>query len=297
MKLVHWWRLFTLVVSIAVSLSLTGCGGSEQAVEGEEEEAAAEEPQVQKIGQEAPAKKPEPKAQPAPQTGLTNFNANQQQAAPQSQLSQYEKQIEELRTEKTNLSQKVMKLEQDNRSLTTKLSETETLMMAEKIRADRAEEAARNAPAQSAVGQSNVAQSPVAQPISAKEEPKKEIAMAAGSYDDALKAFNARKYDVAAAGFQAIIDAGAKEDIVDNCKYWIGEAQFARSKYSDAMMSFQAVMKYKNSEKKGDAQFMIAQCYEKLGNKVKAKEGYEKVVKDYPMSKNVKRSKERWGKL
>ena len=53
----------------------------------------------------------------------------------------------------------------------------------------------------------------------------------------------------------------------------------------------------KNSEKKADAQFMIAQTYERLGDKIKAKAAYEKVVKDYPMSKNVKRAKARWANL
>ena len=42
---------------------------------------------------------------------------------------------------------------------------------------------------------------------------------------------------------------------------------------------------------------MIAQTYERLGDKIKAKAAYEKVVKDYPMSKNVKRAKARWANL
>jgi TolA-binding protein len=42
---------------------------------------------------------------------------------------------------------------------------------------------------------------------------------------------------------------------------------------------------------------MIAQCYEITGDKAKAKEAYEKVVKDYPTNNNVKKAKERWGRL
>jgi TolA-binding protein len=57
------------------------------------------------------------------------------------------------------------------------------------------------------------------------------------------------------------------------------------------------VFQYKTSEKKGDAQFMLAQCFERTGDKAKAKEAYEKVVKDYPTSDTVKKAKERWGKL
>ena len=287
-KLVNWWRIYTIVLSIAVSISLNGCGGSDQAVEGEEAEepaTPAEDTDGQKIGQDAPAQKPAQQAQPA--TGLTNFNANQTQApAASPQLAQYEKQMEDLRTENTNLKQKVMKLEQDNRSVNSRVTDLETQLASEKARADKAEDAMKTAPA-AAPAPAPVDTTKAAMPA----------AVPASSYEEALKLFNARKYDAAMASFQAMLDGGAKDDIADNCKYWVGESQFAKAKYSDALKSFQAVMKYKNSEKKGDAQFMIAQSYEKLGNKAKAKDGYEKVVKDYPMSKNVKRSKERWAKL
>ena len=42
---------------------------------------------------------------------------------------------------------------------------------------------------------------------------------------------------------------------------------------------------------------MIARSYENLGSKAKAKAAYEKVVKNYPMSKNVKAAKAHWAKL
>ena len=73
--------------------------------------------------------------------------------------------------------------------------------------------------------------------------------------------------------------------------------RFDQKKYKEALPLFQETLKLKNSEKKADAQFMIAQTYERLGDKVKAKAAYEKVVKDYPMSKNVKRAKARWANL
>ena len=57
------------------------------------------------------------------------------------------------------------------------------------------------------------------------------------------------------------------------------------------------MLKYKVSEKKADAQFMIAQCLERTGRKAEAKAAYEKVVKEYPMSDLVKKAKARWAKL
>ena len=87
------------------------------------------------------------------------------------------------------------------------------------------------------------------------------------------------------------------KDLEDNCVYWIGEANFQKRRYNEAIASFEKVMTYASSEKKGHAQYMMAQCYERLGDKEKAKAGYEKVVKEYPMSDIVRKAKEHWGRL
>ena len=131
-------------------------------------------------------------------------------------------------------------------------------------------------------------------PKVAEEEP---ATVSTSTYDAALEAFNSRNYDEAAKGFKAIVDAGSDADVTSRAKYWLGETYFAQKKYKEALPLFQETLKHKNSEKKADAQFMIAQTYERLGDKVKAKAAYEKVVKDYPMSKNVKRAKARWANL
>jgi TolA-binding protein len=111
-----------------------------------------------------------------------------------------------------------------------------------------------------------------------------------------MKAFKARKYDRAAKGFEAI-GRGTNDDLAKRATYWLGETYFAQKKYAEALPLFQETLKFKNSEKKADAQYMIARSYENLGSKAKAKAAYEKVVKNYPMSKNVKVAKARWAKL
>jgi tol-pal system protein YbgF len=224
---------------------------------------------------------------------LTNFigvdtekvvEAPKPAAVAPAQLAQYEKQIEDLRTENTGLKQKTVKLEQENRGINARISEIEAKYAAEKLRADKAEESAKNA---------------VQIPKVVEEKPvaEKSAGGSTSAYDAALKAFNARKYDVAAKGFKAVVDGGSNADVASRAKYWLGESYFAQKKYKEALPLFQETLKLKNSEKKADAQFMIAQTYERLGDKVKAKAAYEKVVKDYPMSKNVKRAKARWANL
>jgi tol-pal system protein YbgF len=223
---------------------------------------------------------------------LTNFigvdtekvvEAPKPAAVAPAQLAQYEKQIDDLRTENTGLKQKNAKLEQENRGINARISEVEAKYSAEKLRADKAEEVVKSA-----------AQAPKV----TEEKPMEQSASSSqSSYDAALKAFNARKYDAAAKGFKSVIENGSSADVTSRAKYWLGESYFAQKKYKDALPLFQETLKHKNSEKKADAQFMIAQTYERLGDKAKAKAAYEKVVKDYPMSKNVKRAKARWANL
>jgi TolA-binding protein len=275
--------LFVFVSLIA--FLLVGCGGSE--------ESTMESPKSQEAAKPTAAVEQPKEAKPMDQA-LTSFvgaDTEKVVEAPAKPavvatvpLSQYEKQIEDLRTENTGLKQKIAKLEQENRGTNARVSEIEAKYAAEKIRADRAEELAKNA-----------VQAPKV--VEVTPAPEKAAPVSASSYDDALKAFNSRKYETAAKGFKAVIDGGSNADITSRAKYWLGESFFAQKKYNDALPLFHEAVKAKNSEKKADAQFMIAQTYDRLGSKVKAKAAYEKVVKDYPMSKNVKRAKARWAQL
>jgi tol-pal system protein YbgF len=263
----HMWFIY---VSIAAFL-LIGCGGSEETAKEESNPPGTVDQQKE--------------AKPMDQA-LTNFigtdtekvvEAPKPDTIPSAQLLQYEKHIEDLRAENTGLKQKIVKLEQENRDINTRVNDTDAKIAAEKLRADKAEATAKN-----------TGQSPTDENL---------IAVSASTYDDALRSFRSHEYASAAKGFKAIIDGGSGAELTGRAKYWLGETYFAQKKYNQALPLFQESLKQKNSEKKADAQFMIAQSYDRLGSKAKAKAAYEKVVKNYPMSKNVKRAKARWAKL
>lgn len=263
----HTWFIY---VSIAAFL-LIGCGGSEETAKEESNPPGTVDQQKE--------------AKPMDQA-LTNFigtdtekvvEAPKPDTIPSAQLLQYEKHIEDLRAENTGLKQKIVKLEQENRDINTRVNDTDAKIAAEKLRADKAEATAKN-----------TGQSPTDENL---------IAVSASTYDDALRSFRSHEYASAAKGFKAIIDGGSGAELTGRAKYWLGETYFAQRKYNQALPLFQESLKQKNSEKKADAQFMIAQSYDRLGSKAKAKAAYEKVVKNYPMSKNVKRAKARWAKL
>lgn len=281
-------NLFVLRNAVFVSLVLaffafSGCGGSEEATQQEgtsqKSDSTEAKPYDQALTNFVGEKQPD-----STQKAETKPVQTQAQIAP---FDDAQKQMEMLKADNTDLRQKNLKLEDDVQKLTARLNDSEAKYAAEKERADSAEEVAKSAAAQP--------MAEVKKSESMETAMKSEIPMA--EYEEALGAFKSKKYADAAASFQKMLDEKVPDEIADNCHYWIGESKFAQKKYKEASQEFEEVLKFKRSEKKGDAQFMIAQCYERTGNKAKAKEAFEKVVKDYPMSSNVKKAKERWARL
>jgi TolA-binding protein len=288
---------------LAGALMLGACGSSEQTAasddEGFEDTTMAEQPQEQ-AAQEQP-KQEEAKDESSDQQALTSFigaapkKEAQEVKQPEPQPVQVEpappinqpNPLDDLRTENTGLKQQIVKLEQDNRSLNARISDAEAKYMAEKDRADKAEEAAKVA-AQSAAISARGAE------VTMAPAPTGD-AMAA--YEDALKTFQGKSYDDTISKLQAMVDGGVPDDLADNCQYWLGEANFGKKNYEEAIKHFEQVLQFKKSEKMADAHYMIAQSYDRLGNKAKAKEEYETVVKDFPTSRLVAKAKDRWARL
>ncbi len=132
-----------------------------------------------------------------------------------------------------------------------------------------------------------------------KPQPKPQVKVTASrdAYAQGLQLFRSRQYQDAANQFQGMLDGGAAIDMQDNCHYWLGECAYAMKNYQDAINEFDQVFTFKLSEKKDDAQMMIANSYLAMGSKSKAKEEYQKLIEKYPASPYVKRAKEKLSTL
>lgn len=183
------------------------------------------------------------------------------------QQQEDQRRLKELTTENSSLKQQLSRQESENSGLQTRVGELEKNL----VDATRAVEPAKPEPM------------PATNPMSA--------------YGTGLQAFNEKRYDDALGIFQDLVKNGVEESLADNCHYWIGESLFGKHAYSEAITHFESVLQYKVTEKKGDSYYMIGRCHEMQGDKTKAKEMYEKVVKDYPTNDLVKKAKNRWEKL
>jgi TolA-binding protein len=180
-----------------------------------------------------------------------------------------QKEVTDLRNQNESLQQQVAKCEVEKRTVTARVAELETELSEWKEKKVEPEKVA-------------------AQP--SLENPKE-------SYANALRLFNERKYDEAAQLIGEIQKSDIHPTLLDNCEYWLGECAYGSHRYADAIEHFKKVFTFQVSEKKDDAQIMIGNSYKAIGNSAKAAEAYETLLKKFPASPFVKRTKEKLVKL
>lgn len=104
-------------------------------------------------------------------------------------------------------------------------------------------------------------------------------------YNGARASFEARNYQTAIQQFEALLASSSTHSLADNAQYWIGESHFALRQYDAAIIDFEKVLTFPNSNKKADAQFKLGFCYLLKKQKTKAIEEFERLKTDYPNSK------------
>ena len=261
-------RIF-LVISL-LSIGYIGCGGSE--------EAAAEDEMVTDTGiaEETPQDQPqETTEQPAQEQAAKEQPAQEQpaQAQPTQEgptKEQLQADLDAIKSENMQLKDENSALQKNNKEFSTKISDLE----------------AANAALASSPKRSEPMKVQKHQMMPGKSSPEEIRA-----YESAIAVAKKRNYHEAMSELQTLLNSGIKDDYADNCHYWMGECNFQMKDFSQAIQHFQLVQGYKFSEKRDDAQIMIAQSYERLGDKEKARSEYQKLLDMYPTSEYAKRAR------
>ncbi len=108
-------------------------------------------------------------------------------------------------------------------------------------------------------------------------------------YNEGRAAFESRNYHEAIQLFESLLASSTNNSLADNAQYWIGESQYALKQYDAAILSFEKVFTFTNSNKKDDSQFKLGMCYLRKGDKQKAQEEFERLRTDYPNSEYISR--------
>lgn len=177
-------------------------------------------------------------------------------------VEELQQELDALKSENLQMQDRLSQTSNENKSLSTKVSDLEAALAAAK--------SARKEPSSKVI--SRTASAGKSSPAQIQK------------YTDAVNTTKQRNYSEAIHQFESLLNSGIKDDYADNCYYWIGESYFQLKKYKEAIDHFKQVANYKFSEKKDDAQFMIARSYERLGQREKANDEYRKLVELYPAS-------------
>jgi len=106
-------------------------------------------------------------------------------------------------------------------------------------------------------------------------------------YQEALQTYRSRQYRAAIQKFEGLLKQNAKHSLSDNAQYWIGESYYGLGNYQKAIMSFEKVFTFSNSNKDDAAQLKLGLCYMKLNDQAKAREELQKLINNYPSSESV----------
>jgi TolA-binding protein len=118
-----------------------------------------------------------------------------------------------------------------------------------------------------------------------------------GTYGSVYQMFLDKNYQGSLEGFQNLLANEANHPLADNAQYWIGECYFALKNYSQAVLEFEKVFTFANSNKLEDAQFKIGYCYHQLKDKVNGKAELQRFTDKYPNSRNIERAKKMMNEL
>jgi tol-pal system protein YbgF len=109
-------------------------------------------------------------------------------------------------------------------------------------------------------------------------------------YDRARALYESRHYKEAVQEFEALLSTDSNHKLADNCQYWIGECYYGMRAYNQAIIEFEKVFTFADSDKNDDAQLKLGLCYTRTGNVGKAKLEFQKLLDNYPDSEFVSRA-------
>jgi tol-pal system protein YbgF len=107
------------------------------------------------------------------------------------------------------------------------------------------------------------------------------------SYNDAVTDLQTHKTELAYSEFQQYLTYYPNTELAANAQYYIGEIEYNRGRYTDAVKSFDAVLEhYPTNPKTSDAHLMKAYALMKANQKNRAVQEFRILVAKYPNSDN-----------
>jgi len=111
-------------------------------------------------------------------------------------------------------------------------------------------------------------------------------------YKVAHQMYTRGNYSKSLEKFNFLLENNISNDLADNCQFWIGQIYFSNKEYKKAIIEFEKVLKYKDSNKKSESIYKIGLSEIKLNDNINAKKMFQIIIDDYPKSKYFNKASE-----
>ena len=129
---------------------------------------------------------------------------------------------------------------------------------------------------------------PVSQPEEKAQEPVVTVPPDQKLYELNLSIYREERFDEAISGFKNFLSKYPKSDLADNAQFWIGECYMALGQFEQAILAYQNVMKkYGKGNKVPGSMLRQAIAFYEIKDKTSAKLLLNKLIKQYPKSKEA----------
>jgi tol-pal system protein YbgF len=103
-------------------------------------------------------------------------------------------------------------------------------------------------------------------------------------YVDALSNYQNGRYEEAIQGFSTLVFGESGHPLADNSQYWLGECYYSMKNYKRAILEFEKVMQFSNSDKQDDLKLKLGLCFVKIGNNQRARAEFKDLLELFPNS-------------
>jgi tol-pal system protein YbgF len=112
-------------------------------------------------------------------------------------------------------------------------------------------------------------------------------------YENAWRSFERKDYQVAASRFREFIKKYAKSRLTASAQFWLGESHFGLKEFDKAIVAYDEVRRFPQSDKAAAALLRQGFAFAELGEKLNARLVLQELVEKFPQSAEAPRAKQR----
>jgi len=112
-------------------------------------------------------------------------------------------------------------------------------------------------------------------------------------YDNAWRSFERKDFQVAAGRFREFVKKYPKSRLVANAQFWLGESHFGLKEFDKAIVAYDEVRRFPQSDKGAAALLRQGFAFAELGEKLNARLVLQELVEKFPQSAEAPRAKQR----